>query len=559
MPVVISGRLLLTVLLLLAGYSVPGLALPKADPQLRAFLMFAGSYSQPIKSVETSGDCSDLGFLVKFTGDARLIGIGEERHSAHEFLQLKRRFVECLVSRQGFRGVLIEAGLPYTAKLNAYIREGKGDVDKLVDGMAYWSLYENDEFIALLKWLKDFNSKAKAGDEVNILGIDMQDPQQGIEAVEAYMLRVDPGFVREMQHRAGDFSLFGETGNVMARGRAYKALSEKDYKALSAKLALVRHQLESHRAQYIAKSGEADYLLASEFFHTVEQGHEMYSLARDKQFGDMFAAREQAMLENVKWQMANGGDKTRYVLLSHNNHVAKSTIYSDKNGEGKYDIEPLGMSLARTWPDKYLAIGMTFYRSPALWQVWQNDAAMNVPDADANTLDAALASTGDALYFLDFRNLAPGSPAEAWANQKHYVRRSGAGSVLEPVKAFDGIVFVRDLYQANYTKAAKARFDKIGPPRPSAVKVSMKDMLQTQGDYRLPNDSVVEFRVLNETLYVFWNNWRFKTFAQGPDRYSIRTRPETQFRFEQDDTDKHARLLRIRQGDKPWQETERLQ
>ena len=524
---------------------------------LHAFTLFVEGYSHQLNGVEPNGDCKDLDFLGKFTQNAKIVGLGESRHSAHEFLQMKRRMVECLVAH-GFTDVLIEAGLPYTEKLNNYVKHGTGDVRKLVGGMAYWSLYDDDEFIGLLDWLRSYNARAKPGKVVNLLGIDMQDPRPGLEATLAYFKTVDPSFRAEIAGRKASFSLYRSTANVVALTIAYKKLSDEQFRALSGSLSLMERQLDKRRSEYIARSSEGEYKWVREELATVLQAHRVYSLTREKTFKDLFEAREQAMAQNLEWQVSNGGEGRRYILLSHNNHVAKAMVYGGVPGAKNHGFKPLGMIIARKWPGKYVALGASFYQASGHWQAWQNDAQWMIPDARPDSLDAVLASTGDKLFVVDLRSLAAGSPAGVWAKERHILRSEGGITAVVPADAYDGLLFVRSLGQAHYTKAAIARFDAMGPPVPRTATVDRALLLKVQGDYRLPNKTVVEFRMMNDTLYALWNQWKFRVFAKSDNEFALRVEPAIAFKFERTD-DGSVKSMQIRRGEKDWQDTTRIE
>lgn len=545
---------------LLAGAAVAAEKTKSANaiqPSRHDFIMFVEAYSHQLKGVEPNGKCDDLAFLGKLTDKAKIIGLGESRHSAHEFLQLKRRMIECLIKKDGFTNILIEAGLSYTERLNAYIRSGTGDVNALVADMAYWSLYDNKEFIGLLDWLKEYNAGAKPGKQVSLLGIDMQDPRSAINATLAYFEQVDPTFTKKLLKQPGNLDVFGSP-NVMSLAITYKKMPKRDFKDLSDKLSLMKRQLDEQRSAYMRKLSAPVYDWVYEQFATVLQAHRMYSEMRSRGFQGVFKVREKAMAENVEWQVRHGSSAAKYILLSHNNHIAKSTIYTAEPGTKTLTIDPLGERLAKDWPGRYVALATSYYEGKGRWTAWQNDAEWQLPIAGPATLDGVLAETQDKLFVIDFSDLAPGSPAAAWAGEQHPMRSEGALTKLVPSRAFDGILFVRALSQAHYTRSAIARFNQMGPAMPKAARVKEDLLLEVQGDYRLPNKSVVKFKVEDGALYAYWNQWKFHVFPLGPDRFDLRVKPRISFKFFRRQ-DGSVQSMQIRQGDHDWQKTKRLE
>ena len=74
----------------------------------------------------------------------------------------------------------------------------------------------------------------------------------------------------------------------------------------------------------------------------------------------------------------------------------------------------------------------------------------------------------------------------------------------------------------------------------------------------MPNKTVVEFRMMNDTLYALWNQWKFRVFAKSDNEFALRVEPAIAFKFERTD-DGSVKSMQIRRGEKDWQDTTRIE
>jgi erythromycin esterase-like protein len=147
--------------------------------------------------------------------------------------------------------------------------------------------------------------------------------------------------------------------------------------------------------------------------------------------------RDRSMAENVKW-ILDHNPKAKIVLWAHNGHVAT----------GGFSYETMGTALRRMYGKEMVVFGFAFNQGAfqAIAQGGGGLKNMTVPPAQADTLDATLASAGIPLFAMDLRN------APSWFDQARGSRQIGAmypegapyalvGNIV-PREAFDAILFV---------------------------------------------------------------------------------------------------------------------
>ena len=95
-----------------------------------------GPAGPPTRSTTTlPGDpLDDLAPLRPALGGAMVVGLGEALHGVAEVTTLKHRFARLLVEQMGYRTIAWEEDWTTGLEIDAYIRGGPGDADRLVGG-----------------------------------------------------------------------------------------------------------------------------------------------------------------------------------------------------------------------------------------------------------------------------------------------------------------------------------------------------------------------------------------------------------------------------------------
>ena len=120
--------------------------------------------------------------------------MGESTHGTSEFIQNKKKLIEYLVTQEKFTGIILESPFTTTIKLNQYIINGKGRPREIVADLGY-IMWSTEEFIALIKWLRQHNLKADTKSKVHIYGMDFFSKlSYGIKEVVSYFSKHNNGF-----------------------------------------------------------------------------------------------------------------------------------------------------------------------------------------------------------------------------------------------------------------------------------------------------------------------------------------------------------------------------
>lgn len=113
-----------------------------------------------------------LSFFIPLSRKYQIIGLGEATHGNREFHLIRAKISQYLIEHCGFAGVIMEFPYSKSQELHEYILNGKGDLEKIILNLGYWTC-ATMEIKEFLVWLCEFNknSKRKAllfGNDVDI-------------------------------------------------------------------------------------------------------------------------------------------------------------------------------------------------------------------------------------------------------------------------------------------------------------------------------------------------------------------------------------------------------
>lgn len=133
--------------------------------------------SVQLSSLHPGGVHDDLDTWGAGLGGVRVVGLGEATHGSREFFTLKHRLVEYLVTEQAFTVFALEADQDGCRALDTYVTTGAGDAAAGLRDLGYWT-WHTQEVLALLGWLRVYNTTAPAGRAVRVVGVDPSDPRR---------------------------------------------------------------------------------------------------------------------------------------------------------------------------------------------------------------------------------------------------------------------------------------------------------------------------------------------------------------------------------------------
>jgi erythromycin esterase-like protein len=309
------------------------------------------------------GGSRDYDNLIDRLGDARFVLLGEASHGTHEFYAERVRITRRLIEEKGFAAVAVEADWPDASRVNRYVR-GAGDdpdgVSALSDFQRFplW-MWRNADVLDFVEWLREHNARRpRDEDRAGFYGLDLYSLHASIQAVVAYLDKVDPKAAQVARERYSCFDHVGE--DTQAYGLA--ATLDID-RSCEQEVVAQLVELQRRAGEYARRDGR---VAEDEFFHAEQNAR----LARDAEeyYRSMFQGRvsswnlrDRHMAETLsalaRHLEKRDGRTARIVVWAHNSHLGDARA-TEMGEEGEWNV---GQLVRQEYGDEAVNVGFTTY------------------------------------------------------------------------------------------------------------------------------------------------------------------------------------------------------
>jgi len=308
----------------------------RANCQNQTAIKWLDDNSIKIKTVEAENGFEDLMPLKSILKDKRIVSLGEATHGTKEFFQMKHRMLEFLVKEMGFRYFAIEANLTEAYAVNEYVMYGKGDPQKALNGLYFWT-WNTKEVLAMIHWMRNYNNDKPDNDKVRFYGFDMQFQPVAMSHFYQYLMQVDPTYAISIK----DFA---------TKLQEIKEIKKDQGKELTEGIESLFSHIDKNKADYISKTSKREFEIEKHNLVVVAQYVKMTS---DNEGMRSFQIRDSCMAENVKWLTTLEGDSSKFVLWAHNGHISNAALMDN--------VFSMGNHLKKFYHDRCYALGFDFY------------------------------------------------------------------------------------------------------------------------------------------------------------------------------------------------------
>ena len=282
------------------------------------------------------GDPSQYDALLEGIGNARIVLLGEATHGTHEFYRERAFITRRLIVEKGFSGVAVEADWPGAYRVNRYVRgtsADEGSVDALGDfGRFPMWMWRNADVLDFIGWLRSHNDTKPAAERAGFYGLDLYSLRASMQAVLAYLDKVDPEAARRARTRYSCFDRFGDEMQQYGYAAGYGLTPSCEREVITELL-----ELHRRRADYASRDGRVaadEYFYAEQNARLVRNAEEYYrTMFRGR--AESWNLRDQHMTETLRELLQfleRPRPHARVVVWAHNSHLGDAR--ATEMGEG---------------------------------------------------------------------------------------------------------------------------------------------------------------------------------------------------------------------------------
>ena len=282
------------------------------------------------------GDPSQYDALLEGIGNARIVLLGEATHGTHEFYRERAFITRRLIGEKGFSGVAVEADWPGAYRVNRYVRGTSADEDS-VDALGDFGrfpmwMWRNADVLDFIGWLRSHNDTKPAAERAGFYGLDLYSLRASMQAVLAYLDKVDPEAARRARTRYSCFDRFGDEMQQYGYAAGYGLTPSCEREVITELL-----ELHRRRADYASRDGRVaadEYFYAEQNARLVRNAEEYYrTMFRGR--AESWNLRDQHMTETLR-ELLQFLERTRpharVVVWAHNSHLGDARATEMREG-----------------------------------------------------------------------------------------------------------------------------------------------------------------------------------------------------------------------------------
>ena len=308
------------------------------------------------------GSPNDFDSLIDLIGDARFVLIGEASHGTHEFYRIRAQISKILIAQRGFNAVAVEADWPDAYRVNRFVRGAGNDLDSVealsgFQRFPQW-MWRNADVLDFVGWLREHNDEQAFEDRTcGFYGLDLYSLHASIEAVLAYLDKVDPEAAKQARHHYSCFEHFGKDITTYGYAAEFRMTP-------SCEEAVVKNLVDLRRKamDYLQRDGQvaADAYFCAEQNALVVKNAEEYYRNMFRREVSSWNLRDTHMMESLL-RLANHLSKkessAKVIVWAHNSHLgdARATQMGDR---GEINI---GQLARERFGNEVVSIGFTTY------------------------------------------------------------------------------------------------------------------------------------------------------------------------------------------------------
>jgi erythromycin esterase-like protein/predicted phosphoribosyltransferase len=323
-----------------------------------------GSAPDPVEAVRRhaitlTGAPSQYDALIEEVGDARLVLLGEATHGTHEFYRERAFITRRLIVEKGFSAVAVEADWPDAYRINRYVHGASGDGDS-VEALGDFGrfptwMWRNADVLDFVGWLRSHNDTKPATERAGFYGLDLYSLRASMQAVLAYLDKVDPDSATRARSRYACFDRFGGEMQEYGYAAGYGLTPSCEREVVTELL-----ELHRRRSDYASRDGRVaadEYFYAEQNARLVRNAEEYYrTMFRGR--AESWNLRDSHMAETLAELLPFLGKihpRAKVVVWAHNSHLGDARA-TEMGQSGELNV---GQLVRQRFGDESVLVGFT--------------------------------------------------------------------------------------------------------------------------------------------------------------------------------------------------------
>ena len=353
-----------------------------------------------------TGQSQDYDLLIESIGDARFVLIGEASHGTHEFYQQRAEITKRLIQEKNFIAVAVEADFPDADRVNRFVRGISADAtaaDALAnfDSFPTW-MWRNADVLSFVTWLRQHNDLlSEYGAKVGFYGLDLYSLHASIDAVLAYLDKVDPEAAKRARYHYSCFEHFGEDSQSYGYAASLSLDAPCQKEVVNELLELQRRAAEYSRRD--GQVAEDEFFYAEQNARLVKNAEEYYRSMFQEQTSS-WNLRDRHMaetLDHLVTHFEQQGKQPKIVVWEHNSHLGDARA-TEQGETGELNV---GQLVRERYGQEVVIIGFSTYIGTVTATSYWGDPpeVKQVRPALPESYEALFHETGLPQFWLNLR------------------------------------------------------------------------------------------------------------------------------------------------------------
>jgi erythromycin esterase len=154
--------------------------------QENAFVKIIDENAFEIKETNPKIEFKKSNKLDNIFENVRIFGFGEATHGTKDFFDIKIKFFKYLVKNHDVKNFAIEGSFGNCVGIDNYIKGKDTDPKKLIRQMGFW-IWNNEEVLSLIEWMKKYNLNKTESEQLNFYGIDIMDASNSAKLISEFI------------------------------------------------------------------------------------------------------------------------------------------------------------------------------------------------------------------------------------------------------------------------------------------------------------------------------------------------------------------------------------